>query len=357
MDDRALEFLQRLLDAPGPSGYEEAPARVWRAEAESFADEVTLDVAGNSYALVRARNSTPETPAVIFAGHIDEIGFVITHIDPEGYLWFDPIGGWDAPVAVGQRIRIAGRNGDVIGVVGKKAIHIIPPEERDKPVKLNDLWIDIGAGSRADAKELVDVGDPAVIDARFVRLAGDRCAARSMDNRVGAFVALEAARLFADKRGDVDVYAVATTREEISFAGAMTAAYRTRPLAAVAIDVTHATDYPGADKKRDDEVSLGGGPVLSRGAAVNPKVFEALRDAAARLDIACPIQASGRHTGTDADPMSAAGPGTAAGLISLPNRYMHSPNETVSLSDLEQASRVLAEFAHSVRPDADFRPT
>ncbi|HEX5497789.1 MAG TPA: M20/M25/M40 family metallo-hydrolase [Thermomicrobiales bacterium] len=357
MDERSRSFLRRLLDAPGPSGYERAPARIWRAEAETFADEVTLDVAGNSYAFVRAKNATLQNPAIIFAGHIDEIGFIITHIDPEGYLWFDAIGGWDAPVAVGQRIRIVGRDGDVVGVVGKKAIHIIPPEERDKPVKLKDLWIDIGARSRAEANALVEIGDPAVIDARFVRLAGDLCASRSMDNRVGAFVALEAARLVAANRGDVDVCAVATSREEISFAGAMTAAVRTQPLAAIAIDVTHATDYPGADKKLDDEVKLGGGPVLSRGASINPVVFQALRDAAARLDIDCPIQGSGRHTGTDADPMSAAGSGAAAGLISLPNRYMHSPNETVSLDDLEQASRVLAEFARSTRPDADFRPT
>jgi endoglucanase len=357
MDERAIDFLQRLLDAPGPSGYETGPARIWRAEAESFADDVTYDVAGNSYALVRAKSPTAQTPAVVFAGHIDEIGFVITHIDAEGFLWFDPIGGWDAPVAIGQRLRIVGRDGDVVGVVGKKAIHIIPQEERDKPTKLKDLWIDIGAGSREAARERVEIGDPAVIDARFIRLAGDLCASRSMDNRVGAFVALEAARLVAADRADVDVYAVATTREEISFAGAMTAAFRTRPLAAVAIDVTHATDYPGADKKRDDEVKLGGGPVLSRGASVNPKVFQTLRDAAARLDIACPIQASGAHTYTDADPMSAAGPGTAAGLISLPNRYMHSPNETVSLGDLDQAARVLAEFARTIRPDADFRPS
>jgi endoglucanase len=348
--------LRRLLDAPGPSGYEQAPARVWRAEAETFADEVTHDVVGNSYARVGPREGIAQAPRVLLAGHIDEIGFVITHIDKEGFLWFAPLGGWDEQVVVGQRLRILSREGDVIGVVGKKAAHLLRDEDRRKPTRLEDMWIDIGAASRDEAKERVDIGDPVVIDSRFVELSGDLCVSRSMDNRVGAFVALEAARLVAADRAAAEVYAVATVQEEISFGGASTASFTLPSAVAIAIDVTHATDYPGADKKSDHEVKVGGGPVLTRGATINDRVFFGLRDAARALGIEAAIQASGRSSGTDADAMIRSGSGTATGLVSIPNRYMHSPNEIVSLSDLESAARVIAELIRSITLESDFRP-
>lgn len=356
MRDESVQFLQRLLDAPGPSGYEQAPSRVWREEAATFADEVSHDVLGNSFARVASRGGEGDAPRVLLAGHIDEIGFVVTHIDEQGYLWFAPLGGWDDQVVVGQRLRIAGRRGDVIGVIGKKAAHLLKEEDRSKPTKLSEMWIDVGAAGRDDAERQVEVGDPAVIDSRFVRLSDDLCVARSMDNRVGAFVALEAARLLAADRPEVDVVAVATTQEEISFGGAYTASFSLPSAVAIAIDVTHATDYPGADKKRDHEVTLGGGPVLTRGATINDGVFFGLRDAARRLGIAAPVQATGHDSGTDADAMIRSGPGTATGLVSIPNRYMHSPNEVVSLSDLEGAARVIAEFVRTITPESDFRP-
>jgi endoglucanase len=356
MDERALAFLQRLLDAPGPSGYEQAPARVWREEAATFADEVTHDVVGNSFARVKSRGGEADAPRVLLAGHIDEIGFVITHIDEQGFLWFAPLGGWDAQVVVGQRMRIAGRNGDVIGVIGKKAAHLLQEEDRRKPAKLSDLWIDIGAADRDDAERQVEVGDPTVIDSRFVRLTDDLCVARSMDNRVGAFVALEAARLLAADRGEADVYAVATTQEETTFGGAYTASFGQPAAVAIAIDVTHATDYPGADKKRNHEVKLGGGPVLTRGATINDAVYFGLREAAARLDLAAPIQATGAESGTDADAMIRSGAGSATGIVSIPNRYMHSPNEIVSLADLDAAARLIVAFVRTITAVSDFRP-
>jgi endoglucanase len=213
MDERALAFLRRLLDAPGPSGYEQTPARVWREEAATVADEVTHDVVGNSYARVKPESALEGAPTVLLAGHIDEIGFVITHIDKDGFLWFAPLGGWDDQVVVGQRLRILSRDGDTIGVVGKKAAHLLKDEDRRKPTQLNDMWIDIGARDYDDAVRRVEIGDPAVVDSRFIELSGDRCVARSMDNRVGAFVALEAARLIAAARCQADVYAVATAQE------------------------------------------------------------------------------------------------------------------------------------------------
>ena len=355
MEDRALAFLRRLLDAPGPSGYEEAPALVWREEAATFADDVSHDVVGNSFARVKPQ-SGGDAPKVILAGHIDEIGFVVTHIDPEGFLWFAPLGGWDDQVVVGQRLRIRGQQGDVIGVIGKKAAHLLKEDDRKKPTRLDDMWIDIGAADRDDALRRVDIGDPAVIDSQFMALTDDACVARSMDNRVGAFVALEAARLIAQNRCAADLYAVATAQEETSFGGAFTASFRVPSTVAIAIDVTHATDYPGADKKRDHEVKLGGGPVLGRGSTINDGVFYGLRDAAARLGIEVAVQATGRSSGTDADAMIHSGLGAATGVVSIPNRYMHSPNEVISLRDLENAARVIAEFVSAVTPESDFRP-
>jgi putative aminopeptidase FrvX len=356
MDDRAVAFLRRLLDAPGPSGYESPPAQVWRDEASGFADEVTHDVVGSSFARVKPKNDAPDAPKVLLAGHIDEIGFVITHIDKEGFLWFSPLGGWDDQVVVGQRLRIAGRDGDVIGVIGKKASHLLKEEDRRRPTRLDEMWIDIGARDHDDASRRVSVGDAAVIDSRFIELSGDICVARSMDNRVGAFVALEAARLVAAARGAADVYAVATAQEEITFGGAYTASFSVAPMVAIAIDVTHATDYPGADKKRNHEAKLGGGPVLGRGATINDGVFHGLREAARTLEIETAVQATGKSTGTDADAMLRSGTGTATGVVSIPNRYMHSPNELVSLSDLENAARVIAGFIQTVTAEADFRP-
>lgn len=356
MEQRAVDFLRRLLDAPGPSGFEEAPAKVWRDEAATFADEVSYDVIGNSFARVNGTTSDPNAAPVIFVGHIDEIGFIITHIDEEGYLWFAPIGGWDTEVIIGQRLRIAGRKGDVIGVIGKKAAHLLRKEDRDKPSELKSLWIDIGANDRADALTRVRVGDVAVLHQDFVQLTDDRFASRSMDNRTGAFIALEAARQLSAKRPEVPVIAVAATQEETSFGGAEVAAFSLAPRVAIALDVTHATDYPGADKKANSEVKLGGGPVLSRGVTLNNKVFRELEAAAESLGLHCAVQASGANSGTDADGMIKSGPGTATGLISVPLRYMHSPNEIISFSDLEQAATLLATFARRVTSGSDFRP-
>lgn len=351
MKPPAFEFLRSLLDSPGPSGYEQAPAALWRTEAETFADHVDHDVLGNSYALLKNEGK----PVVVIEGHIDEIGLLITHIDPQGFLWFDRIGGWDAQVLVGQRIRIAGNTGDVVGVIGRKALHLLKPDEQKTAVDISDLWIDIGAISRAEALERVSIGDPAVIDAAFTRLSDDLCASRSLDNRVGAFVALEALRLLAEKRPPCEVYAVAAAQEEISFAGAYTSTFRLAPAVSIAIDVTHATDYPGADKKRDDEVTLGGGPVLTRGASAHPVVFASLRAAGIRLGYSCPVQGAARASGTDADAMILSGSGTATGIVSIPNRYMHSPNEVVSLSDLDAAARLIAEYVSSIDESSDFR--
>ena len=347
-----ISFLERLLDAPGPSGFETRPARVWRDEAGSFA-EAWSDVVGNSYAAVRR----DARPLALLAGHIDEIGLQVTHADKSGLLYFGGIGGWDPQVLVGQRVRVMGSKGDVPGVIGRKAIHLIEPKEREKAVKVKKLWIDVGAGSREQLAELgVRVGDPAVIDTGMVRLAGDRVASRAIDNRVGAFIVLEALRLVADQGGRVGAVAVATAQEEIGYSGggARASAFGLAPDVALVVDVTHATDVPEVDKSEVGEHSLGGGPVLTRGSATHPEVFELLAGTAEANDIPYSIQAAPLRTSTDADAIHLARGGIPTGLVSVPNRYMHSPSEMVSASDLFLTARLLAAFVARLDEGIDF---
>src|SRR5688500_17111678 len=264
MTPESLSFLKRLLDTPGPSSFEAAPGRVRRTEASSVADSVRADVAGNSFATL---GSSPG-PRLMFAGHIDEIGVMVTHVDDEGYLSFDTIGGWDPQVFVGQRVILLGRSGQVTGVVGKKAIHLMEREEREKVSKVEDLWIDIGAANRGEAETRIRIGDPGVLAAGVIEFPNGRLVSRCIDNRIGAFVVLEALRLLAQDRPGATVTAVATTREEIAATGggARSSANRLEPDVAIVIDVTHATDYPGMEKRRHGDYRLGSGPAIARGA-------------------------------------------------------------------------------------------
>jgi endoglucanase len=354
MTPESLAFLKSLLDTPGPSSFEAAPARVWRKEAASLADDVRADVGGNS----RATLNPGGRPRVMFAGHIDEIGVMVTHIDDDGYLSFDTIGGWDHQVFVGQRVRLLGREGPVTGVVGKKAIHIMDKDEREKISKVEDLWIDVGAVSRAEAERRLRIGDPGVLAAGVLEFPNGRLVSRSIDNRIGAFVVLEALRLLAGTRPAASVSAVATTREEIAATGggARSSAVALEPDVAIVVDVTHATDYPGVDKRRHGDYRLGGGPVLSRGASVSELVFELLATTAEAEGIPYSIEAASRDTHTDAEAIFNAHRGVATALVSVPNRYMHSPNEMVALEDLDRTARLLAAFARRLTADTDFVP-
>ncbi len=354
MSDR-IDFLERLLDAPGPSGFEVRPARVWREEAEGFADDVEVDVTGNSVALLGREGR----PRVMLAGHIDEIGLQVTHVDDDGFLYVAEIGGWDPQVLVGQRVRVLGRNGDVPGVVGKKPIHLLDSEERKKAAETKKLWVDVGAESRDEVGELgVRVGDALVVDAGMVRLAGDRIASRAIDNRIGAYVVLEALRLLAEDPPPASVAAVATAMEEIGRmgGGASTSAFSLAPDVALVVDVTFSTDVPDVEKKELGDHRIGGGPVLSRGSAAHPVVFERLVRVAEEEGIEHTTQAAPSSTRTDADGIHIARSGIPTGLISVPNRYMHSPNEIVSTGDLDRAARLIAAFIRSLDDETDFRP-
>jgi endoglucanase len=356
MRSESLAFLKSLLDTPGPSAFEAAPARLWRAQAERFADAVQLDVGGNSFATLNPSGR----PRLMLAGHIDEIGVMVTHIDDDGYVSFDTIGGWDHQVFVGQRVRLLGRGGAVVGVVGKKAIHLMEKDDREKVSKVEDLWIDVGAGSRAEAESRLRIGDPGVLAAEVMEFPNGRLVSRCIDNRIGAYVVLEALSLLANDgaRPGAAVTAVATTREEIAATGggARPSAVALEPDVAIVVDVTHATDYPGIDHRRHGHYRLGGGPVLSRGAAVSERVFELLVAAAEAEGIPYSIEAASRDTHTDAEAIFNAHRGVATALVSVPNRYMHSPNEMIALEDLDRTAGLLAAFARRLGPDTDFIP-
>jgi putative aminopeptidase FrvX len=350
MRDASYEFLKRLLSTPGPSGNEGAAAGVWREEARGFA-EIRGDRMGNSFATLNAGGS----PRVMLSGHIDEIGVIVTHIDEKGLVRFSGIGGWDPQVLVGQRVRLQTRSGEVVGVIGKKAIHLMEPEERKKVSDIKGLWIDIGAKDADEAKEMVRVGDAGVVDQDLLELPNDRIATRALDNRMGAFVVLEALRLLSEEEGiNAEVVAVASVQEEIGLYGARGAAFGLDPDAAIAVDVTHATDTPGVSKNENGDHALGSGPAIKRATNLSPIVSEGLIAAAEEAGISYTLEADSRSTGTDADAIQFTRAGIATGLVSAPNRYMHSPNEMVELGDLEDCARLISVYTKGLGPDTDF---
>ena len=342
------QLLDELLRVGAPSGYEAPAAEIWR-KAASFA-ELSSDGLGSSIARVGEAE-----PLFAVVGHIDEIGLVVTHIDEKGFLWFTSIGGWDPQILVGQRVAIRGREGIVPGVVGRKPIHLLEPDQRKKVVELKSMHIDVGAADGDEAAKLVRVGDPVVIDAEPVALAGERLASKSMDNRLGAYVALESLRRCAEGEGPGGSFAaVAAVQEEIGLFGARTAAFEVRPDVAVAVDVTHATDAPGVDEKELGSSPLGSGPVIGRGSTLSPKVSELLVETAEAEGIEYNLAASGRGTSTDADVIQISRSGVPTGLVSIPLRYMHSPVEMVDLRDVEATIELLAAFGARLSASDDF---
>lgn len=332
-------LLEKLLREVAPSGHEGPAAEIWR-ESASFA-ELSADGLGSSIARIGEAS-----PLLAVVGHIDEIGLAVTHVDEKGFIWFAPIGGWDPQVLVGQRVVVRARQGAVHGVVGRKPIHLLDPDQRKKVVELKGLHIDVGAAGREEAADLVRVGDPVAIAAEPRRLAGDRLASRAMDNRLGAYVALEALRR-CHERGSVSgsFAAVAAVQEEIGLFGARTSAFQVRPDLALAVDVTHATDAPGVEEKQLGSHPLGSGPAIGRGSTLSPKVFELLVETAEEAGIEHTVNASGRSTGTDADAIQISRAGIPTGLVSIPLRYMHSPVELVDLGDVEATVELIAAFA------------
>ena len=352
MQEESFAFLKQIVDTPGPSGYEQQVQKVYRERVQAFADEVRTDVMGN---VIAAKNAGGR-PRIMLAGHADEIGFIVRYINDDGFLYFGQIGGHDAIVTVGQRVNVHTKSGPILGVLGRKAIHLLENEERSKVPNTNDLWIDIGASNRKEAEEVVSIGDCATYAQDLQKLQGNRATARSFDNKMGCYIVAEALRILSEKTISAAVFGVATVQEEIGLRGARTAAFGIDPLVGIATDVSHAMDFPGADKKKVGDIKLGNGPIVMRGANINPKVFDLIVQTAKELEIPIQIEAAPGGTGTDANAMQISRAGMATGLISVPLRYMHTPCEVMALDDIDNAAKLMAGFCERVTPEMDWTP-
>ncbi|MCK4860171.1 MAG: M42 family metallopeptidase [Candidatus Omnitrophica bacterium] len=340
MEKKSLEFLKRLMETVSPSGFEEEAVRIWKERTKGFADEVRNDVHGNSIAVLNKGGK----PRIMLAGHIDEIGYMVKYIDKQGYIYFSTIGGIDLHLVPGQRVWIKTKKGKVLGVIGRKPAHLLEGEERKKISKIEELWIDIGAKDEKEAKSILDIGDPAVPAVGFENLRNDLVVARGFDDKGGAFIVSETLRLLSEKKIKSAVYGVATVQEEIGLRGARTSAYGISPDIGIAIDVTFASDFPTMDKKKIGDIRIGGGPVIARGPNINPKIFELLVETAKKEKISYQIEGISKATGTDANVIQLTKSGVATGLVSIPNRYMHTPVELVNLQDLENIAKLLSAF-------------
>ncbi len=353
MDKQEFDFLQRLVETASPSGYEQPAQRLIREHLKQDADEINTDVMGNQIALLRGSGG----PKVMLAGHCDEIGFMVQYIDDNGFIYFAAIGGVDPHLSPGQRVTVHTENGPVGGVIGKKAIHLIEPQDRNNVIKLQKQFIDIGCSSREEVDALIRIGDPVTFSVGVQRLQGERVTSRAFDDKVGAFIVAETLRR-VKSLGPVaaDLYAVSTVQEEIGLRGSTTSSYGVNPDVGIVIEVTHATDYPDVEATSIGRVALGKGPVLPRGANVNPVLFKLLHDTAKEEDI--PVQLVGlpRAAGNDANVMQLSRGGIATGLVTIPLRYMHTPVETLDLADLENAIRLLTATIRKIDASVSFVP-
>jgi endoglucanase len=353
MDRSAKKFFKDILETPSPSGYEQPVQDIVRRYAADFADDVRTDLHGNVIACCNPDASL----RVMFAGHADQIGLIVSHINENGYIYTNTIGGWDPQQLIGQRMTIYTADGPLPAIIARKPIHLLDQDERKQVVKQKELWLDIGAKDKDEAAAAVAIGDPVTLELGYQEMRNNLANSPGMDNKTGLWVCIEALRR-AKKRDrlNVAVFAVSTVQEEIGLRGAITSAYGVNPHVGVAVDVTHATDCPTIDKTQEGDIKLGGGPVIYRGPNMNPVVVDRLRSAAESAKITVQWGASGRGTGTDANAIQLARGGVAAGHISVPNRYMHSAVELISLDDIDKSADLLAEFALGIEADADFTP-
>ena len=346
------KFFKDLVLAPSPSGFEQPAQEVYRNYVKDIADEVKTDVHGNVIALKKGTGKIK----LMIIGHADEIGLMVKFIDENGFIRFSPIGGVDTNVLPGLRVNIYHGKKMIRGVIGRKAIHLLKTEERTKAPKIEDLWIDIGAKDKKAAEKKVAVGDQMTFSPGMEMLSRDFVTTKATDNKAGVYVAGSVLKELAGKKISANVYAVSSVQEEIGLRGATTSSYGIDPQVGIAIDVTHATDYPGINKNVMGDIEMGKGAVIAVGANINPKVFELLKEAAKKTKADFQIEAAPRGTGTDANVIQTTRAGVAAGLISIPNRYMHTPSEIISFKDLDSAVKILVEFAQMLNDKTDFIP-
>ncbi|RKY35483.1 MAG: M42 family peptidase [Candidatus Omnitrophota bacterium] len=352
MNKESVDFLKSLVSEISPSGFEQDAVAVWKRRTSTFADQVRSDVHGSGIAVLNEKKSF----RVMLSGHIDEVGYMVKYVDKEGYVYFSPVGGIDLHLVPGQRVWIKTKKSKVLGVIGKKPVHLLESEERTKVAKIEQLWIDIGAKNEKEAKSILSIGDVAVPAVGFEVLNADKVVGRGFDDKAGAFVVSETLQLLCQKKINTAVYAVATVQEEVGLRGAQTSAYGISPDIGIAIDVTFATDFPGMDKRKIGDIKLGAGPVIARGPNINPKVFDLLLKTAQNLKIPYQIEGIPRGTCTDANVIQLTKLGVAAGLVSIPLRYMHTPVEIISLKDLENTAKLLAGFITKIDPKMSLLP-
>lgn len=348
----APAFLMELLEARSPSGQEDEARAVFEKFVRPVAESWSIDALGSCLASLNKGGS----PTLLLAGHMDELGFMVRHIDDKGFIYFDRVGGIDATTVSGRRVSILTKNGPVAGVTGRRAIHLLTDEERKKVPEWHALWIDIGVKSKAEALERVRIGDVGVYDTTFAPVHGSVWAGRAVDNKSGCYTVGETLRRLAGDKAALaaKVVSVATSQEEIGCRGARTAGYGVNADVALAVDVGHATDHPDCDHRRFGDFKLGAGPILTRGPNIHPQVFERLVSCAEAENIPYQIEADARPTGTDARELQMARAGVPTGLVSIPLRYMHTATEMVDLADIENVVRLLVAFARSLKP-GDFR--
>jgi endoglucanase len=353
MRDESLKFLQTLVNTPSPSGHEVRGQRVWLNYVSRFADETFTDAYGNAVAILNKGGS----PRIMLAGHADEIALTVNFINKDGFIYVRKLGGVDPAITRAQRVTIHTRRGPVRGVVGNVAPHLTRQEGERKAPKIEDLFIDIGVQSRRDAEKLVDIGDPITLVDEFELLRGDLAVGRAFDNKIGTFSVAEALRLLTETKGKLkaEVAAVSNIMEEVGLLGARQIAYALKPDCAIVVDVTHATDYPTVNQQQHGDVKLGKGPTITRGGCNHPVVVERLIKAAKELKIKLQFEAMSATSGTDTDVIFWTRGGIPSALVSLPNRYMHSPVEMINLRDLEKIPQLLAAFCLSVKRGEEFK--
>ncbi|MEO0794682.1 MAG: M42 family metallopeptidase [Verrucomicrobiota bacterium] len=341
------EFLVDLLEARSPTGYEQEAQAVIDKHVKPVADTFEKDALGNRYSTINESGD----PVVMLAGHMDELGFMVKYVDDKGFIYFDTLGGHDRIMISGRRVTILTEKGDIKGVTGKRAVHLMTPEDRNKVPEFHDMWIDIGASTREEALERVSIGDPAVYDMGFELIYGTKGTARAFDDKAGCYVVNEVLRRLAKskKKLAAKLVAVSTTQEEIGTRGAITSAYKVNPHIGIAVDVGHATDHPDCDPRKHGLQKQGSGPIIGRGPNINPFVFERLVEVAEKNDIPYQVESEPRPTGTDARAIQMARDGVAASVVSIPLRYMHTPSEVVDLQDIENCVQLLVAFTESLK--------
>ena len=353
MNEASITFLRKLVNTPSPVGHETRGQRVWLDYAKQFADETFSDTYGNCVAVLNKGGG----PRIMLAAHADEIAMAVNYIDDKGFIYVRKMGGIDAAITKAQRVVIHSRDGAVNGVVGNVAPHLMKLEGEPKPPKIHDLFIDIGVSSRKDAQKLVRIGDPITLAAEFDILRSDLAVARAFDNSVGTFAVAETLRLLKESKIklNAEICAVSNVQEEVGLLGARQIAYSLKPDVALVVDVTHATDYPTVSKAQHGDIKIGQGPALTHGGCNHPEVVKRLEEVAGKKKIPLQHEAMSATSGTDTDAIFWTRGGIASALISLPNRYMHSPVEVVSLKDLELIPQLLAAFVQSVKKGEEFK--